>query len=75
MSNRQFLNMLIAKEIVKIMKDITLNHICCMNCEYYYVNDYKDDSSYCSIDKQEVHPDISYIIKCQAFNSWFGVVD
>ena len=65
---------LVAHTITKLLKDYMFN-ICCMNCKYYYVNDYKDDSSYCSIDKQEIHPDISHIIKCNAYSYWFGVID
>ena len=75
MTNRSFINMLIAKVIMKILTDIIINEICCMNCEYYFVNDIINDKSYCSIDKQEINPDISHIIKCKAFNTWFGVVD
>lgn len=75
MTNRNFLNMVIASELIKVMRDIIFNDICCMNCEYYFVNDYKDDSSYCSIDKQEINPDISHIVKCKAFHTWYGVVD
>ena len=67
--------MLIAKIIVEILTDIIINEKCCMNCEYYYVNDIITDKSYCIIDKQEINPDISHIIKCNAFNTWFGVVD
>ena len=73
--NRSIINRLIAKTLVRIMTEIILKEICCMNCEYYYVNDIINDKSYCSIDKQEIHPDISHIIKCKAFNTWFGMVD
>ena len=57
--------------IVDIMKDLLI-YKCCMNCIYYYVNDYRDDSCYCSIDKELIHPNISHIIKCNAFELWFG---
>lgn len=69
---RKFLRGLIAITIVNIMKKFFLTNICCMNCLYYYVNDIIDDTSYCSIDKELIHPDISYIVKCKAFECWFG---
>ena len=72
---RSFINMSTAKTLVRIITEIVLNEKCCMNCEYYYVNDIITDKSYCSIDKQEIHPNISHIIKCKAFNTWFGIVD
>ena len=72
---RSFINFLIAKTITKLLVDIITNKVCCMNCEYYYVNDIITDKSYCSIDKQEIEPDISHIIKCKAFNTWFGIID
>ena len=74
MTIRKFINMLITKVIIEILTNIIFNEICCMNCEYYFVNDIHGNS-FCTIDKQEINPDISHIIKCKAFTNWYGVVD
>lgn len=69
---------IIAHTIIKILKmeilegNIKDSKICCMNCLYYYVNDVYDSSSYCSIDKELIEPEISHIVKCKAFELWFG---
>ena len=52
--NRQIINMLIAKVIVETLTDIIINEICCMNCEYYFVNDIITDKSYCSIHNEKL---------------------
>lgn len=63
----KFLKGLVIKTLVNIFKDL-FTDICCMNCLYYYVN----DNGCCIIDKQEIHPNISHIVKCNAFEQWFG---
>ena len=70
-NTKKFINFLIAYTLMNILKE-TVIHICCMNCNYYYVNDYVNDNNYCIIDKQEIHPNISHIVKCKAFELWFG---
>lgn len=47
--------------------------ICCMNCEYYFADPL--DNSHYTIDKEIIDPEISHIVKCQAFSEWFGVVE
>ena len=44
---------------------------CCCNCEYYYATPEKGT---CSIDKQDIPPELSRIVKCKAYNEWWGAV-
>jgi len=45
---------------------------CCMNCEYYWAN---WDYGFCTIDNQDIPCELSHIVKCRAFNEWFGKVE
>lgn len=47
--------------------------ICCMNCNYYFA-DSRPDKSICLIDNEIIDPEISEIVKCKAFDEWFGSV-
>jgi hypothetical protein len=46
--------------------------ISCMNCEYYWAS---TEHGFCVIDDQDIHPELSHIVKCQAFSKWFGAVE
>lgn len=74
MSNKKFIMKILATTIINTLKDIIINDICCMNCEYYYINTIMENG-FCTIDKQDIPTDLSHIYKCQAFNTWYGVVD
>jgi len=71
MTNRKFLMFLVTHTITKLLKDYTFN-ICCMNCNYYWCNSYY---GYCKIDNQNIPCELSHIIKCNAFELWFGAID
>ena len=71
----RFLNGLVVKTLISIFKDL-FTDICCMNCMYYWLILIDDsDDGYCIIDKQDINSNISHIVKCNAFELWFGVVN
>ena len=44
---------------------------CCCNCEYYYAT---SEEGHCTIDNEDIPPEISRIVKCKAFTLWWGSV-
>ena len=47
---------------------------CCMNCNYYFAESIPD-KSICRIDKKIIEPELSEIVKCNAFEVWWGSVN
>ena len=46
---------------------------CCMNCNYYFAD--PSDKSICRIDNEIIDPNISNIVKCNAFEEWWGSIE
>ena len=47
---------------------------CCMNCEYFWCDSFKE-ISFCTIDKELIEEPLELIKFCKAYNEWFGAVE